>query len=129
MKIKKLLLLLLCVGFCAVSYPLTTSSFPGTELQQKKNIVKGKVTDDTGEPLPGVNVKVKGSPRVAISDANGLSSLEDPITATLQFSMIGFKVSEPAASKDELSVQMKPDSEMSDDEQSEHLMERLVMIK
>jgi len=115
MKIKKLLLLLLCVGFCTMSYPLETSSTPNVELQQKRNIVKGKVIDDTGEPLPGVNVKVKGSTRVAISDANGLFSLEAPITATLQFSMIGFKAIELAASKDELSVQMKPDSEMLDE--------------
>lgn len=52
--------------------------------------VSGTVVDGTGEPLPGVNVIVKGSTIGLITDFNGKYSIEVNRGATLLFSFIGF---------------------------------------
>lgn len=58
--------------------------------------VSGQVTDAKGDPIPGVNVIVKGSPATGtISDAAGKYALElaDP-NSVLVFSFIGFTTQE-----------------------------------
>lgn len=53
--------------------------------------VKGKVTDETGVSLPGVNVYVKGSNTGSITDVDGNFTIEVPDeTTTLVFSYIGY---------------------------------------
>jgi TonB-linked SusC/RagA family outer membrane protein len=58
--------------------------------------VKGKVTDPSGEALPGVNVIVKGTTNGTTTDTDGNFALEVPDNATLQFSYIGYKTVEVA---------------------------------
>ena len=60
-----------------------------------QTVIKGKVTDDTGEELPGVNVVVKGTSNGTVTDIFGDYSLEvnDP-SATLVFSFVGFESQE-----------------------------------
>ncbi|RYE06662.1 MAG: energy transducer TonB, partial [Sphingobacteriaceae bacterium] len=59
-------------------------------------ILSGTVKDDTGQPLPGVSVKIKGSTAGSTSAANGrfaiTSNAKFPLT--LVFSSIGFKPQE-----------------------------------
>ena len=58
---------------------------------ENTNTVKGKITDDTGEPLPGVNVIIKGTTASVTTDLDGkymLPKLED---MTLVFSFVGFE--------------------------------------
>ncbi len=53
--------------------------------------VAGKASDGNGNPLPGVNVVVKGTTTGTTTDVNGDYSLNAPSgTATLTFSFIGF---------------------------------------
>lgn len=53
--------------------------------------VKGKVTDsETGEPLPGVNVLVKGTSTGSTTDADGVYSVAASSKDVLVFSFIGF---------------------------------------
>lgn len=54
--------------------------------------VGGTVTSSTGEPLPGVNIIVKGTTQGAVTDINGQYQLEvsDPAAAVLSFNFIGF---------------------------------------
>jgi TonB-linked SusC/RagA family outer membrane protein len=53
--------------------------------------VSGKVTDETGAPLPGVNVVVKGTTKGTTTDTEGKYSLEvDGDNAVLVFSFIGY---------------------------------------
>jgi TonB-linked SusC/RagA family outer membrane protein len=53
-------------------------------------IVSGKVIDDSGMPLPGVTVLVKGTPTGTATDANGFYSIENVSQdATLVFSFVG----------------------------------------
>lgn len=57
--------------------------------------VKGKVTDFSGSPLPGVSVVVKGTTTGVITDSNGTYSFSKiPENATLQFSFIGMRMRE-----------------------------------
>lgn len=66
------------------------------EIQDELNRpVGGRVLDETGEPLPGVNILVKGTNLVAISDLDGkfqFSSVADD--GVLIFSFIGFESKE-----------------------------------
>lgn len=57
--------------------------------------VRGEVKDAKGEPLPGVTVKIKGTPLGIQTDANGKFRLSVPDRQTvLVFSFIGFKTAE-----------------------------------
>ncbi len=57
--------------------------------QEKR--VEGKVTDPTGQPLPGTSVLVKGTNRGTVADLDGLYNIMANITDTLTFSFIGFE--------------------------------------
>jgi hypothetical protein len=53
--------------------------------------IKGKITDNSGAELPGVNVTVKGTQKGVVSDAEGKYLLNGvPSKATLVFSFIGY---------------------------------------
>ena len=53
--------------------------------------IKGKITDNSGDGLPGVNVTVKGTQKGIVSDAEGKYQLSGvPAKATLVFSFIGY---------------------------------------
>ena len=64
------------------------------------NFVQGKVTDDNGEPLIGVNVNAKGTTVGAVTDIDGNYALEIPNGAKmLVFSYVGYSnVEKPIAS-------------------------------
>ncbi len=58
--------------------------------------VKGKISDEKGEPLIGVSVLVKGTTTGGISDVNGEYSLTADKNAILVFSFIGYLSKEEA---------------------------------
>src|SRR6218665_3583803 len=58
-------------------------------------LVSGKVTDETGAPLPGVNVSEKGTINGTITDAEGVYSLSvEGVSSVLVFSSIGYMADE-----------------------------------
>jgi TonB-linked SusC/RagA family outer membrane protein len=66
----------------------------GTVSQQQKS-VSGVVTEESGQPLPGVTVMVKGTTRGTVTNNNGSYSLSNiPGDATLVFSFVGMKSQE-----------------------------------
>ncbi|MGV8136067.1 MAG: TonB-dependent receptor [Mangrovibacterium sp.] len=67
-----------------------------TKLQDKKmSRITGRVTDLSGNTLPGVSVVVKGTTNGTITDGNGLYALFTvPAEAVLQFSFVGMKTLE-----------------------------------
>lgn len=66
---------------------------PG-ESQQNKT-VQGKVTDSSGQPLPGVSVVVKGTSQGIVTNVDGVFQLSGvPSNATLVFSFVGLKAKE-----------------------------------
>jgi TonB-linked SusC/RagA family outer membrane protein len=59
--------------------------------------VKGAVSDETGESLPGVNISVKGTTAGVVSDADGRYAIQvTGAEATLVFSYVGFATQEIA---------------------------------
>ena len=62
---------------------------------QKQN-VSGTVTDENGEPAPGVSVVEKGTTNGTATDAQGKFSLSADPNGTLVFSFIGYKTQEIA---------------------------------
>jgi len=66
----------------------------GNDLQQQQT-VSGKVTDNSGQPLPGVTVVVKGTTQGTVTNADGIYSLSNiPEDATLVFSFVGMRTQE-----------------------------------
>lgn len=64
---------------------------------QAQNVIKGKITDETGTGMPGVNVIVKTTTSGTTSDSDGNYSLEIPQSIsepTLVFSFIGYQTEE-----------------------------------
>lgn len=57
-------------------------------------VVKGKITDSSGLPLPGANVIVKGTQKGASTDMDGRYSISVPSGAILVFSFTGSKTQE-----------------------------------
>lgn len=98
----KLFAMLLCAGVWAIAADhvpagsvteLVTAAEAGR--QQVKITVTGRITDTNNDPLPGVNVMVKGTTTGAMSDVNGLYSVVVPDgRAVLVFSYIGFATQE-----------------------------------
>ncbi|MCL3779491.1 SusC/RagA family TonB-linked outer membrane protein [Prolixibacteraceae bacterium JC049] len=58
--------------------------------QQKKNIVRGTILDEKGEPLVGVTIFVKGTTIGAVTNFDGHFSIDIPVGKTVQFSYIGY---------------------------------------
>jgi len=59
--------------------------------QLKAQEVSGKVLDNAGMPLPGVNIIEEGAARSTSTDFDGNFTIKSPIGARLKFSMIGFE--------------------------------------
>lgn len=81
--------------------------------KSEQETVTGKVTDaETGTPLAGVTVKLKGSAVGTQTDQDGNFSLEAKVGSTLIVSYIGFSpVEVPVTSTSGIAVKLKPESE------------------
>lgn len=75
---------------------VTTSTVPlKIELQQQEKTVRGKVTDKSGEPLPGVTIVVKGTSKGTTSDIDGNYILQNTFpNSILIFSFVGMRTQE-----------------------------------
>lgn len=76
-----------------------------------QNVVTGKVSDQSGEVLPGAFVQVKGTNTGTTTDLDGRYELNTPANATLVFSFIGFETQEVAVGNQKtVNVVLAPDS-------------------
>ena len=83
----------------AASFANRSEAMPTEIATPYDNItVKGTVVDETGSPIPGVSVYVKGTTNGTISDIDGNFSLSCPSDATLVFSYVGYTTQEIAVS-------------------------------
>jgi TonB-linked SusC/RagA family outer membrane protein len=75
------------------SGPVPGETLPAKSQQQPT--VSGTVSDESGQPLPGVTVLVKGTTRGTVTNADGNYSLTNiPEDATLVFSFVGMRTQE-----------------------------------
>ncbi|MDR0714202.1 MAG: TonB-dependent receptor [Bacteroidales bacterium] len=89
--------------------PETTSS----KQEVRQNIrIRGAVTDENGDPVPGVNITVKGTTTGVITDANGKYSVIVPNPdAVLVFSFVGYASQEIiAGDRTDINVTMSEDA-------------------
>lgn len=79
--------------------------------------VKGRVTDEKGDGLPGVNILVKGSQQGTSSDSNGNFTIEAPgPDAVLVFSFVGYQPREiTVGSSSVLEVKLAVDTKSLDE--------------
>lgn len=80
-------------------------------------VVRGKVTDENGEALIGVNIKAKGSNRGTVSDKDGNYMLTLPSGSTvLVFSFVGYLPREMSIDRTQvLDLQLTPDPKALDE--------------
>lgn len=99
MKLKKLL-------FFCFSFLLFSLCVHAQEVN-----VRGTIVDESGLPLPGVSVSVKGTTSGTISDIDGNYTVLASSNATLTFAFIGYTtVSEPINSRTAINVSLQIDS-------------------
>lgn len=79
--------------------------------------VKGRVTDEKGEGLPGVNIMVKGTQRGITTDFDGNYRIEVPEgEQVLVFSFVGFATQElPVGNRSQLDVSLQVDEKSLDE--------------
>ena len=83
--------------------------FPLGALAQ--SIVKGTVSDESGEPVIGATVKVKGSNEGAITDFDGNYSVKAASNATIAFSYVGYVTQEVnVGGRSTINVTLKEDN-------------------
>jgi TonB-linked SusC/RagA family outer membrane protein len=73
--------------------------------------IQGTIIDSTGEPLPGVNVVIKGTLAGTVTDLDGKFSLSAPSDAILVFSFVGFTTQEiPVNNQTEINLTLADDT-------------------
>ncbi|UCJ09572.1 TonB-dependent receptor [Chitinophaga pendula] len=73
--------------------------------------VKGKVTNELGQPLPGVSIRIVNINRGSSTDANGEYEIKAPSTAVLEFTHIGFiQQRVPVENRKVLNITLKDDA-------------------
>jgi len=77
----------------------------------QERAVSGTVSDNTGMPLPGVSVLVKGSKTGTQTDFDGKYSIKASSNQVLVFSYIGMKTQEVAASSSVVNVKLSGDAQ------------------
>ncbi|WP_240916303.1 carboxypeptidase-like regulatory domain-containing protein [Pedobacter sp. HDW13] len=95
--------LLLPVGMLAACSPAAMAVsnaklVRATELNKRFVAISGTVTDEKGQPLPGVSVYDKQTKKTTTTDTNGKYTIEATNGATLVFSYIGFDTQEVSVS-------------------------------
>lgn len=76
----------------------------------QERAVSGVVSDNTGLPLPGVSVLVKGTKTGTQTDFDGKYSIKATPSQIIIFSYIGMKTQEIAATSTNLNVKLKDES-------------------
>ncbi|MET3115716.1 TonB-linked SusC/RagA family outer membrane protein [Pedobacter sp. CG_S7] len=75
-------------------------------------IIRGIIKDETGSPIPGASIRLKGSMAVAVTDVNGAFSITVPSeAAVLIISYVGYAPKEVTiGNQKNMSIQLEPDS-------------------
>ena len=96
-----------------LSFGLPASIFAQTDLVK----VTGTVMDETNQPVPGVNVLLKGSSNIGtVTDIEGKYTLNIPKDATLIFKFVGYKTTEVAVNgKTTVNLSIQPDVKQLED--------------
>ncbi|WP_072360784.1 SusC/RagA family TonB-linked outer membrane protein [Chitinophaga sancti] len=96
--------------FLTLSFPATMFAATYADI-----VIKGKVVDETGEPMQAVSVAIKGTPRGTTTQQDGSFTITANENATLVFSFIGYANQEvPVGGQATLSITMKKNASQLD---------------
>ncbi|MDR1172686.1 MAG: carboxypeptidase-like regulatory domain-containing protein [Bacteroidales bacterium] len=87
----------------------------GTDSPKAARQVRGRVVDESGDPMPGVNIAVKNRAAGVVTDAEGEFALNIDDHATLQASFIGYETQEIKADTSQLLIAMHEDARQLDE--------------
>ena len=99
---------LLCVPAIASAAGAEPKAVPAQAVQQGQT-VKGNVIDETGQPMIGVTVKVKGGSAAAVTDLDGNFQLAAKPGDELELSYVGYKSMTVRATSAPMKLQMESD--------------------
>uniref|UniRef100_A0AB33JKI9 SusC/RagA family TonB-linked outer membrane protein n=1 Tax=Prevotella sp. GTC17260 TaxID=3236796 RepID=A0AB33JKI9_9BACT len=109
----------LLLGLFMFGTPMSLAAASGSvqSIQQDSKLqIKGVVLDETGEPVIGASVVVKGSSTGGVTDLNGRFSVSARSNAVLTVSYIGYKTMEiPVAGKSDFRVVLQPEASSLDE--------------
>ena len=94
---KRLLASITILAAINLFIPVTIIAQDNPAAQEIKTLVKGRITDESGKPLEGVSVQLKGSSSGTVTNANGEYQLTvNSKAATLSFTYVGMEKQEIA---------------------------------
>ena len=107
--------LILSVGLLAAAFACfvpARTAWAQTAQQAARISVAGKVVDETGEPLMGASVFVKGTNNGTVTDLDGQYSLSVPAGSVLEVSFMGYETQNVTVSTSgRVDVVLQPDSD------------------
>ena len=122
----RLMRMMLAIGILSMTFvsivtagsaPIRTAGVTTSKNSAAAILIKGKVTDEKGAPLPGVTILVKGSQKGTISDENGAYRLEVADgSAVLVFSFVGYLTKEESVgNKTTINIALETDTKSLDE--------------
>ncbi len=92
-----------------------TVSLPRSSIQGQ--IIRGMVTDENGNPVQGVSVKIKNSAKGTVTNEKGLYEISMSTTDSLSFSFIGYETQVVGyQGKGNINIQLSPSADQGLDE-------------
>jgi TonB-linked SusC/RagA family outer membrane protein len=99
-------LLLMTLHVSAAATPRTVIS-ADTYFSLQQKVVKGKVVDDKGFPIPGANVNIKGSKTGVQTDVDGSFAIDAAPNSILVVSYIGMQEQEVVVGKGPMTIVLR----------------------
>lgn len=104
----------LMMAASVVAFPVPAYSAPAVQ-KQATAVVTGEIVDNTGEPLIGATVMLKGGSVGASTDIDGKFSINVPVGGTLVISYVGYRSKEVKATSDPMKIMLEEDSALLDE--------------
>jgi len=110
------------IHYQIINKTITLTASPSSKSEAKGNqqqhiVIRGKVSDESGTPIAGANIVVKGRANGVVSDSNGSYSVTIPgDEAVLVYSYIGYVAREITVGKQrEINVVLAEDTQLLDE--------------
>lgn len=109
--------LALCMPFSSLVYANAAKGVNSVQIAEQTKTIHGTIIDETGEPMIGVSVLVKGTTVGTITDFDGKFSLDVPAGKnTLEVSYIGYKNQTiTIGNNTQLNIKLQPDTQALDE--------------